>query len=95
MGIISISSAGVAHHARQVRALGLPASSLADSQQRDTRLIEVGSRLRDAHGADVIILGCAGLSDVRKPLQAALGLRVIDPVQAAVAQALGALLPDQ
>ena len=52
---------------------------------------EVGARLRDRHGADVLVLGCAGMADCRAPLQAALEMPVIDPTQAAVAMALGAV----
>lgn len=105
-GVISILQRGVARHARQIRALGLEhrlaadhaldlaPEAFADPARRYARLVEVGMQLRDAHGAGVLILGCAGLSEVRAPLQRELGVRVIDPVQAAVAQALGALLPD-
>lgn len=42
-------------------------------------------------GADVIILGCAGLSGHRPMLEALLGVPVLDPVQCAVTFALGAV----
>jgi allantoin racemase len=54
-------------------------------------MIEVGSRLRDEDGADVIVLGCAGMARHRAPLEAALGVAVIDPTLAAVAMAIGAV----
>ena len=38
-------------------------------------------------GADVVILGCAGLGNYRHALQESLGIPVIDPVQAGVALA--------
>jgi Asp/Glu/hydantoin racemase len=43
--------------------------------------------LRDEDGADVIILGCAGLGSYRHAMQESLGVPVIDPVQAGVALA--------
>jgi Asp/Glu/hydantoin racemase len=39
----------------------------------------------------VIVLGCAGMARHRAPLEAALGIAVIDPTQAAVAMAIGAV----
>ena len=55
------------------------------------RMIEVGGALRDKDGADVIVMGCAGMARHRRPLEAALGVPVIDPTQAAVAMAIGAV----
>ena len=51
------------------------------------RVARIGAALRDEDGADVVILGCAGLGAYRAALQAELGLPVIDPVQAGVALA--------
>jgi Asp/Glu/hydantoin racemase len=42
-------------------------------------------------GADVIVMGCAGMARHRRPLEAVLGVPVIDPTQAAVAMAIGAV----
>ena len=55
-------------------------------------MIEVGGRLRDEHGADVLVLGCAGMAQYRGALADALGLPVVDPTQAAVTMAIGAVL---
>ena len=54
-------------------------------------MIEVGKELRDEDSADVIVMGCAGMARHRQPLEAALGVPVIDPTQAAVAMAIGAV----
>ena len=35
------------------------------------RMIEVGKELRDEDGADVIVMGCAGMARHRQPLEAA------------------------
>jgi len=53
------------------------------------RMMDVGKRLRDEHGADVIVMGCAGMARYRKPLQEAVGIPVVEPTQAAVTMAIG------
>jgi Asp/Glu/hydantoin racemase len=52
------------------------------------RMVEVGKRLRDDHGADVLRLGGAPMARSRDRLEQAVGLPVVDPNQAAVAMAL-------
>jgi Asp/Glu/hydantoin racemase len=52
-------------------------------------MIETGRALRDRDGADVLILGCAGMAGRRAALEDALGLPVVEPCQAATAMALG------
>jgi Asp/Glu/hydantoin racemase len=39
--------------------------------------------------ADVVILGCAGMTSFRNDLEAHLGVPVIEPCQAATAMAIG------
>ena len=57
------------------------------------RLVQVGERLRDTDGAEVIVLGCTGMTRHRAPLQSALGVPVVDPVRAAVEAAVDAVTP--
>ena len=45
-------------------------------------------------GSGAIVLGCAGMARHRGKLQSELGIPVIDPTQAAVSIAVGALLPN-
>ncbi len=47
--------------------------------------------LRDDLGAQVLVLGCAGMARYRARLEAALEVPVIDPTQAAVAMAIAAV----
>jgi Asp/Glu/hydantoin racemase len=54
-------------------------------------MIEAGTALRDEDGADVLILGCAGMAGFRAPLADALGLPIVEPTQAAVIAAIGHL----
>ena len=103
-GVISILSRAIPRHKRQVRLLGLEHKLAEDlaieigvlglSNESVTfgRMREVGRSLRDQYGARVIIMGCAGMARYRARLEDDLKLPVIDPTQAGVAIALGALL---
>ncbi|MEM7496588.1 MAG: aspartate/glutamate racemase family protein [Pseudomonadota bacterium] len=103
-GVIAIAAPSVARHRRFMRRMGvlerlageraLDMSVDETARGADTfdRLVTVGEELA-ADGADVVVLGCAGMARHRAALALALGLPVIDPVQAAVAMALGAVLP--
>ncbi|HKL46036.1 MAG TPA: aspartate/glutamate racemase family protein [Roseovarius sp.] len=102
-GVIAIAEASVQRHRRtmaRMQVLDRLACEIAlnmsvDESARGTgtfdRLVEVGSRLKE-QGAGAVILGCAGMARHRPGLEAQLGIPVIDPTQAAVAMALGALL---
>ena len=103
-GVLAILPSSVARQRRTVRAYGLDARyaasrsiglevpELADGARTQAAMIEAGRRLRDEDGADVLILGCAGMADQRAPLADATGLPVVEPSQAALARALGAVL---
>ncbi len=100
-GIIAILARSVPRHLRYVGAMGLTARLAGDlpiglgvtelAQEGVTlkRLIETGARLRDDMGADVLVLGCAGMARYRGRLQSALGIPVVEPTQAAVTMAIG------
>ena len=51
--------------------------------------VQVGQTLVAKDGAEVIVMGCAGMARHRRPLEDALGVPVIDPTQAAVTMAIG------
>jgi len=100
-GVIAILQRSIARHIRYLRQMGLTdrlagerplemsVAETASGEGTLERLIEVGKALKEQDGAGVIIMGCAGMARHRKPLEAALGVPVIDPTQAAVAMALG------
>jgi Asp/Glu/hydantoin racemase len=102
-GIVSILARSVPRHLRYVRQLGLASRfagdlpielgvvELADAGRTLVRLSAIGSELRDHYGADVLVLGCAGMAQYRHQLEAALGIPVVDPTQAAVTMAVGAV----
>jgi Asp/Glu/hydantoin racemase len=102
-GIVSILAGSVPRHLRYVRQQGLAArfagdlpiglgvTELGDEGKTLVRLSAIGAELRDHHGADVLVLGCAGMAQYRPQLEAALGVPVVDPTQAAVTMAIGAV----
>jgi allantoin racemase len=100
-GVISILAKSVPRHLRYIGAMGvkdrlaadlpigLGVVDLADARTTMGRMTEIGTRLRDAHGADVLVMGCAGMARYRDELEAAVGVPVVEPTQAAVTMALG------
>jgi Asp/Glu/hydantoin racemase len=102
-GVIAIGQRSIRRHVRYLRQMGLDArfagerplnmsvAETASGGKTLDRMIEVGAELRDQDGADVVVMGCAGMARHRQPLEAALGVPVIDPTQAAVAMAVGAV----
>ncbi len=102
-GVIAIASRSIARHTRYLRQMGLTdrlagerplEMSVAETASGGgtlDRMIAVGTELRDRDGAGAIVMGCAGMARHRLPLEQALGVPVIDPTQAAVTMALGAV----
>jgi Asp/Glu/hydantoin racemase len=100
-GVISILAGSVLRHLRYIAAMGvaqrlagdlpigLGVTQLADRGTTLHRMIEVGKSLRDRHGADVLVMGCAGMAAYRADLEEAVQLPVVEPTQAAVAMAIG------
>lgn len=100
-GVIAILQQSVTRHLRYIGAMGLAdrlagelptglgVAELSDEKKAFARMVETGEKLRDDHGADVMVMGCAGMASYRRRLQDALGVPVVEPTQAAVAMALG------
>lgn len=100
-GVIAILQGSIGRHWRTWGAMGITervagevaigrtVSELSDQQTTLAAMIDAGKRLRDEAGADVLLMGCAGMAGFRAPLQEAVGLPVVEPTQAAVAMALG------
>lgn len=79
---------GVQHRLAGDRALGLGVAELADADRTIDAMIRTGAMLRDDDGADVLIMGCAGMAGYREALEDALGLPVVEPCQAGATLAL-------
>ena len=102
-GVIAIVDASKARHRTALRAMGLEAKlaaevalnvtmdSLLDPDATRQSLIAVAIACREA-GAETVILGCTGMAHHRAAIEDAAGIPVIEPCQAAVAQALGIVL---
>jgi allantoin racemase len=100
-GVISILARSVPRHLRYIAAMGvnqrlagdlpigLGVTELADERVTQTRMIDVGRRLRDQHGAEVLVLGCAGMARYRAYLEDTLAIPVVEATQAAVTMAIG------
>lgn len=100
-GVIAILKQSIPRHLRYVGALGvgerlagelpvgLGVTELSNAKKTYGRMVAAGKALRDEHGADVVVMGCAGMARYRKPLQDDLGIPVVEPTQAAVAMAIG------
>jgi allantoin racemase len=100
-GVIAILEQSIPRHLRYVGALGvsdrlagelavgIPVVELSNERKTFGRMVEVGKTLRQQHGADVVVMGCAGMARYRKPLQDAIGIPVVEPTQAAVSMAIG------
>jgi Asp/Glu/hydantoin racemase len=100
-GVISILTRSVPRHLRYIAAMGvgqrlagdlpvgLGVAELADARTALTRMIDVGRRLRDQHGADVLVMGCSGMAPYRAEVEEAVRIPVVEPTQAAVAMAIG------
>lgn len=100
-GVIAILPTSIPRHLRYFGAMGvndrfaadlsigLGVTELADGERTLARMIDVGRILRDVHGADVVVMGCAGMARFREPLERELGIPVVEPTQAAVTMAIG------
>jgi len=99
VGVIAVARPSIPRHMRYWRMLALDhrvagerALDVSVDQSGDptvafARMCKVGEALRDQDRADVLLLGCAGMADLRRPLQAALGIPVVEPCAAAAALA--------
>jgi allantoin racemase len=102
-GVIAIKQRSIARHVRYLRQMGLmdrlagerpleiSVAETASGEGTLAKMIDVGRALKDQDGAEVIVMGCAGMARHRRSLEEALGVPVIDPTQAAVAMALGTI----
>jgi allantoin racemase len=102
-GIVAILDRSIPRHLRYLRQLGLEdrlaadiaintgVAGLEDEASSVERIVAVGKRLRDEHGASSMILGCASMGRYRAEVEQRVGIAVIDPTQAAVSQAIAAV----
>ncbi|AQH02922.1 hypothetical protein A9R05_28985 [Burkholderia sp. KK1] len=99
IGVIAASTRGMprhwrAYHAARIgdlvageRAVNLGVDESGQRALALDKLIATGRALRDDDGADVIVLGCAGMTPLRADIEAALDVPVIDPCSTAASLA--------
>ena len=102
-GVLALSEQSIKRHMAYIRGLGLdgqlagelPLDISVDEAANDAgsfeKIVSQGRRLIDESGADVLILGCAGMASHREPSEKVLQVPVIEPVQAAVSIAIEAV----
>jgi Asp/Glu/hydantoin racemase len=100
-GVLAILAGSIPRHRRYFAAMGVTdrlageiaidvgVVDLADEKLTFARLTECGRVLRDGYGADVVVMGCAGMARYRAALEDALAIPVVEPTQAAVTMATG------
>ena len=102
-GVISILEQAIPRHLRYYdalgvgsrlagdRAVGIGVTGLGGESRTLDRMTATGRALRDEDGADVLVLGCAGMARYRGRLEDSLGIPVVDPVLAAAGMAISVL----
>ena len=106
-GVIALQERSIRRHLRYLRQMGVMerlagerAAGLSVGESvsgKDTfeKLLAAAKQLKVSDQADTIILGCAGMASHRAKLESAIGIPVINPVQAAVCMAMHSLLTKQ
>ena len=98
-GVLALGRESIQRHIAYVRDMGMqafhagerPIDVSVDEAANDPatldKIVTTARELIEQDGAETVILGCAGMAAHRRAAQAALGVPVIDPVQAAVTMA--------
>jgi allantoin racemase len=79
----SLHTAGLAAHCMAIEGTGLGVLELADADRAASAFVSAARRARDA-GAEVLVLGCAGMTGLHARIAAELSVPVVDGVAAAV-----------
>ena len=79
---------GVENSYASSRVMGMPVLEMdADPEKAKARILELSRRAVDEDGAEVIVLGCAGLSGYAEDVEKELGVVVLDPTSVALKMA--------
>jgi allantoin racemase len=79
----SLELAGVGRNCAAVVGTGLGVLDLGDADRTEAAFVAAAERAREA-GAEVLVLGCAGMTGLQRTVGEKLGLPVVDGVGAAV-----------
>ncbi|KQU83888.1 hypothetical protein ASD00_33870 [Ensifer sp. Root31] len=83
-----VRSYGLLERCVDFRPINVPVVEMLDDSTVREKMLDAGRSLK-AQGADVLVLGCAGMVAHRTYLQETLGIPVVDPAISAVAMAIG------
>jgi len=76
---------GISDKLASVRAVDIPVHELHRDNERTARaLYEEGKKAMEEDGAEVLVLGCTGMTGMAERLSKELGVQVIDPLPTAV-----------
>ena len=89
-GLRQIRALGLNTRLAGIEAAGIAVVDLADATRAPQNLMMAADKLKE-RGADVVILGCAGMVAYRAVLAQHTGLKIIDPVHAATGLAITAV----
>ena len=103
-GVVAIVDASKGRHMAALRAMGLEARLAGEvalnmsmeallSPDAARSALQNAARALVDQGAETVILGCTGMAHHCRAVEDAAGVPVIEPCQAAVAMALGIVLP--
>jgi allantoin racemase len=88
--LLALRAMGLADRLASEVALNVTMETLLDPELARLRLVAASQELAAA-GAGAVILGCTGMAHHRAAIAAAVGLPVIEPCQAGVLMAIGAV----
>lgn len=103
IGVVAITAGSIARHWRAYRAHGiaqkivgeravdLTVAESGDDALAIPRIVDTGRALVEQDGADVIVLGCAGMAALRARIEDALGVPVVEPCMTAISLACNVL----
>lgn len=83
-----IRSYGLLDRCVGLEPVDMPVVKIPTAPEAGQRVLDAGERLRE-QGAEVLVLGCAGMAPYKDMLRKKLGLPVVDPSVSAVAMAIG------
>lgn len=84
----AFSEMGILDRVAGDRSVDLSMTDMLNCDVALPRLIETALKLRDVDGADVIVLGCAGMPSYKTEIEEATGLPIVEPCAAGVALAI-------
>lgn len=92
--LLALRAMGLGERLAAEVALNVTMEALLDPELVRSRLIAAAQELAAA-GAGAVVLGCTGMAHHRTAIAEAVGLPVIEPCQAGVLMAIGAVAQDQ